>query len=88
MKRIIKEFNSLSDRHFHMIKRQYPKGFGDNDLKALKTSDGNYFDALEVRTKEAIYLVKVTHDMLEQIDQVEELSPEQMAEEEIIPERW
>ena len=88
MKRIIKDFNSLSDRHFMMIKRQYPQGFGDSDLIALKTAKGDYFDALEVKTKEAIYLVKVNHDMLERIDQVEELSADQIAAEEIIPERW
>jgi hypothetical protein len=87
MKRIIKEFDSLSDRHFLMIKHQYPKGFGDSDLITLKTSTGDYFDALEVKTNEALYLVKVTHDMLERIDQIEELTADQ-AGDNSIPESW
>lgn len=87
MKRIIKEFDALNDRHYHMIRRQYPGGFGDNDLVTLKTADGTYFDALEVRTKEALYLVKVTHDTLERIDQIEELTSDQI-QDDLIPDSW
>lgn len=72
MKRIYKDYRTITDEHIGLIKRKYPRGFSDSDLIALKTSDGNYFDALEVETPDAIYIVKVNHDLLEAIDQYEE----------------
>ena len=55
-----------------LIKNQYPRGFSDSDLVSLKRSDGSYFDALEVHTNEAVYLVRVNHDLLEMIDDFDE----------------
>ncbi len=55
-----------------LIRNQYPNGFCDSDLVAMKKSDGSYFDALEVRTNDSIYLVKVNHDLLQKIDDFEE----------------
>ncbi|NNE56361.1 MAG: hypothetical protein HKN32_10090 [Flavobacteriales bacterium] len=72
MKRIMKDYRSISDDHMRLIKQQYPEGFSDSDLVTLKTSDGSYFDALEVHTDDAVYLVKVNHNLLEAIDQFEE----------------
>jgi hypothetical protein len=72
MKRIIKDYRTITDGHMMLIKSQYPGGFEDSDLIALKTSDGGYFDALEVRTNEAIFLIKVNHDLLERIEEFEQ----------------
>ncbi len=72
MKRIIKDYRSISDKHMLLIRSQYPSGFCDADLVAMKKSDGTYFDALEVRTDDTIYLVKVNHDLLEKIDEFED----------------
>lgn len=89
MKRIYKDYRTITDEHMTLIKRKYPHGFTDSDLIALKTSDGNYFDALEIETPEAIYIVRVNHDLLEAIDQFEErdfsaeLEQDQTEEEEV-----
>ena len=72
MKRIFKDYRTITDEHMALIKKKYPHGFTDSDLIALKTSDGNYFDALEIETDDAVYIVKVNHDLLEAIDQYEE----------------
>lgn len=88
MKRIFKDYRTITDEHMALIKAKYPNGFSDSDLIALKTSEGNYFDALEVETEEAVYIVKVNHDLLEAIDQYEEgdfsseMEPEEPQEEE------
>ena len=72
MKNIIKDYRSMTDDHMRLISKQYPNGFTDSDLISLKTSGGDYIDALEVRTDNTIYLVKVNHSLLEAIDQFEE----------------
>lgn len=83
MNRYIKDFRALEDKHMMLIKSQYPDGFSDHDVVALKTAQGNYFDCLEVRTDDAIYLVKVNHALLETFEDVEqsdEISKELEAE--------
>jgi hypothetical protein len=72
MKRIYKDYRTITDDHMTLIKRKYPNGFSDSDLIALKTSDGNYFDALEIESPDVVYIIKVNHDLLEAIDQYEE----------------
>lgn len=71
MKRYIKDYRTITDEHMMLIRSQYPKGFTDHDLVALKTSTGDYFDALEVRTDDAVYIVRVNHDLLEMISEFE-----------------
>lgn len=68
----MKDYRSITDKHMRLIKEQYPSGFSDSDLVTLKTSDGVYFDALEVRTDDTMYIVRVNHDLLEAIDQFED----------------
>ena len=68
----MKDYRSITDDHMRMIKTQYPHGFSDSDLVTLKRSDGSYFDALELRSEDAVYLVKVNHNLLEAIDLFEE----------------
>ena len=72
MKRIFKDYRSITDQHMLLIKQQYPRGFADSDLVSLKRSDGSHFDALEVTTDDAVYIVRVNHDLLEMIDGFEE----------------
>lgn len=68
MKRYIKDYMTITDEHMMLIRSQYPNGFSDSDLVALKTAKGDYFDALEVHTKDALYIVRVNHDLLVMIN--------------------
>ncbi|MCH2197632.1 MAG: hypothetical protein MK081_02530 [Flavobacteriales bacterium] len=68
MQRYIKSFATLTDQHISLIKDQYPSGFDKNDLVVMKTGDGRSFEVLEVRGQDAIYLVKVSNDLLEKVD--------------------
>jgi len=72
MKHIIKDYRSITDDHMRLIRKQYPNGFTDADLITLKTADGDYIDALEVKTNDAVYLVRVNHNLLDAIDQFED----------------
>lgn len=72
MNRYIKDFATITDKHLMLIKEQYPQGFCDQDLVSLKTCTGEYIEALDIRTEDAIYLVRVNHALLEKIDDFEQ----------------
>lgn len=69
MQRYIKSFATLTDRHIALIKEQYPSGFDKNDLVVMKTGDGKSFEVLEVLGDDSIYLVKVSNDLLDKVDE-------------------
>lgn len=68
MKRYIKEFSALSDQELKLIKQQFPTGFDKRDYHVLKTHDGRSFEALEVRGPKAIYIVKVSQELIAHLD--------------------
>lgn len=73
MKRYIKDYSSITDEHMMLIRQSYPNGFDEHDLIALKSPNGGYFNCLEVKTPDAIYLLKVNHNLLEKIDKYDRL---------------
>jgi len=55
-----------------LIREKFPKGFSDSDLTAIKTSDGNYMDVLEVASKDSLYIFRVSHDLMSMIEDFNE----------------
>lgn len=72
MKRIFKDYRNITDKHMPLIREKYPKGFSDSDITSIKTSDGDYLDALEIPTLKSLYLIRVNHDLLSLIDDFNE----------------
>jgi hypothetical protein len=68
MKRIIKDYKSITKDQLAMIAEEYPDGFGIDDLITFRKPDGDTFKGLEIRTEDAIYLFKINTRMLEMID--------------------
>ena len=63
MKRIIKDYKSLSDEHIELINKHYPNGFENDNLISFVTPKGEFIKALEIKTDEAIYLFKIDKNM-------------------------
>jgi len=72
MKRIFKDYRNITDKHMLLIRENYPKGFSDADLTSIKTADGNYMDVLEILSDEALYMIRINHDLLNMIDEFNE----------------
>lgn len=68
MKRVIKDYTSVTKTHLELIANEFPNGFEIEDLQTFKKQDGTSFRGLEVRTEEVIYLFKITSKLLEVID--------------------
>ncbi len=73
MKRTIKSFSALTDQEKKLISRQYPYGFGPQDLSSLKTASGERLEVLEVRTEDMIYLVKISQELLDEFYEPENM---------------
>ena len=70
MNRYIKSFSSLTDEDKLLIRTQYPAGFSGKDYVQVKTKKGTSLDVLEVHAPNALYLVRVNHELLESIDEL------------------
>ena len=63
MKRVIKDYNSITDEHAALIQAAYPNGFENEHLVSFTTPKGEFIKALEIRTEDTIYLFKIDKNM-------------------------
>ncbi len=63
MKRVIKDYNSITDEHAALIEAAYPNGFENEHLVSFTTPKGEFIKALEIRTEDTIYLFKIDKNM-------------------------
>lgn len=68
MKRVIKDFKSISADVMALINDQYPHGYEDNELVTFVNAKGEFVKALEVRTEEVVYLIKLDRKLDEHIN--------------------
>ena len=75
MKRVIVDYNKLTNEILSMLVEKYPDGYTDADVIRFKNAKNETVDALEVRTEDTIYLVKVSTrlaDTMENFDEDDE----------------
>ena len=63
LKRVIKDYNTLTKEHIDLINEHYPNGFENENLVSFVTPKGQFIKALEVRTADTIYLFKIDKNM-------------------------
>jgi hypothetical protein len=68
MKRIIKDYQTITKEQLQLLEKQYPDGFDDDNIISFTTAKGDYIRALEVKTEDTIYLIKISDKMLAKID--------------------
>ena len=60
MKRIIVEYAKLTTDILDMLIEKYPDGYDYSDVISFKNSKGETVKAIEVKTEDTIYLVKIS----------------------------
>ena len=63
LKRVVKDYNTLTKEHIDLINEHYPNGFENENLVSFVTPKGQFIKALEVRTDDTIYLFKIDKNM-------------------------
>ena len=60
MKRIIVDIKKLTPEILSLLVEKYPDGYNDNAIIKFKNARNETIEAVEVRTDDTIYLVKVS----------------------------
>ena len=77
MKRIIIDYKKLTPEMAGLLLERYPEGYGDEDLIAFKNPRGEWIEAVELHTPEALYLVKISKSLTDLLAALEEEDPEE-----------
>ncbi|MDT0554892.1 hypothetical protein [Patiriisocius hiemis] len=60
MKRVIVDFKKLTPEILNLLVSKYPDGYDDDHVITFKNAKNETIEAVEVRTDDSIYLVKVS----------------------------
>lgn len=60
MKRLLIDHKKLDQKAAAKLINTYPYGYGDEDIITLQKPNGEIIEAVEVRTDDTIYLVKIS----------------------------
>ena len=76
MKRIIVDYSKLTKEILDLLIDKFPDGYDDSNIISFRNAKNELIEAVEVRTEDTIYLVKVStklSDRIENYDEDEEL---------------
>jgi len=60
MKRVIVDYKKLTPEILGLLVEKYPDGYDDDHIITFKNAKNETIEAVEVRTEDSIYLVKVS----------------------------
>ncbi len=63
MKRILIDHKKLDHFLAAQLVDTYPDGYGDDDIISFRNHKGEYIEAVELRTEDALYLVKISQSL-------------------------
>ncbi len=69
MQRLIRSFNTLTDQLKETLQEQYPDGIDATHIKTIPTAKGEILRVIELRTPEAMYLIKINAESRAEIDE-------------------
>ena len=72
MKRIIIDYKKIDHSLAALLIDLYPHGYGDDDIITLRKPNGELIEAVEIRTDDTIYLVKISKSLSNFISNFEE----------------
>ena len=63
MKRVLVDYKKLDRNLAALLIENYPDGYGDDDIIAFTNAKGEMVQAVELRTDEVLYLVKISKSL-------------------------
>lgn len=63
MKRILIDYKKMDHRVAAILMDSFPDGYGDDDIITIRKPNGEIIEAVEVRTEDTIYLVKISKNL-------------------------
>jgi hypothetical protein len=72
MKRIIVDYAKLTGDILNLLVEKFPDGYEDTDIIRFKNAKDELVEAVEVRTEDTIYLVKVSTKLANRMEKYDE----------------
>ncbi len=60
MKRVIVDYKKLNKDILNLLVEKFPDGYSDRDIVSFKNHHNDSIEAVEVRTDDTVYLVKIS----------------------------
>ncbi len=80
MKRVIVDFKKLTPEILKLLVKKYPDGYEQRNIIKFKNANGETVNAVEVRTEDTIYLVKVSGNLVRTMENYDEDDYEDFAD--------
>lgn len=72
MKRIIVDYAKLTNEILNLLVEKFPDGYDDSDVIRFRNAKNELVEAVEVRTEDTIYLVKISTKLADRIENYDE----------------
>ena len=72
MRRIIVDYAKLTGDILNLLVEKFPEGYDDSDIIRFRNAHNELIEAVEVRTEDTIYLVKVSTKLASRMEKYEE----------------
>ncbi len=72
MKRVIVDYAKLTNEILNLLVEKFPDGYDDSDIIRFRNAKNELVEAVEVRTEDTIYLVKVSTKLADRIENFDE----------------
>jgi len=84
MKRIIVGFDKLTPEILNLFIERFPDGYGDNDIIEFRNNTGEIIQAVELKSYDTVYLIKIGKKMNQIIQEFEDEQSELNEDSELI----
>ncbi|GAK91548.1 hypothetical protein JCM19297_1499 [Nonlabens ulvanivorans] len=72
MKNVIVDYKKLTPDVLSLLVERYPDGYGDDDIISFKNHKNELIEAVEVKTEDTKYLVKISKRLSMQMEAFDE----------------
>ncbi len=72
MKRIIVDYSKLTNEILNLLVEKFPDGYDDSNIVRFRNAQNELIEAVEVRTEETIYLVKVSTKLASRLEKFDD----------------
>jgi len=72
MKRIIVDYNKLTNEILTLLLEKFPDGYDDSHIVRFRNAQNELIEAVEVRTEDTIYLVKVSTKLASRLEKFDD----------------
>ena len=69
MIRKIVDYQKLNERLLDLLTEKYPDGYDDQDIISFKNAQNEWIEAVEIKTEDTVYLVKVGKRLVQAMEE-------------------